>query len=518
MKKLKGKRVILYIRVSTTDQKYFGNSLSNQLSMLQEFCKKNGIIIVQEFIEDYSGKNFNRPEFIKLHKYARENKQNIDYVLVYKWDRFSRDVLETMNMKATFDKLDIEINCPEQWINHEDPNQFLMFLINIGVPEVDNRIRAGRTIEGIRSNQKSGRWVSSQPKGYISGRDAFGKVLMQPDPNTAHLITSLFKDYALGIYSQNELRALPEYKGLNLTASNISRMLKQVAYAGQIRVKAYKSEPEIIVDALHEPLVTIEVFNKVQVQLNKKSRYKQKAKTINPNFPLRGHLICCRCGKNLTGSSSKGQAGAKYSYYHCNTKKGCNERVRIADAHKAVDDYLIKINPNSEVCDLFERILAEKYENTQTTNKELVKKFEADKNKLISKDEKLLNALLNETISDSTYKGEHIKIEHKIIELDVDISKLNTHQNETMKFVKYGIHFFKNMNHFFESADVTIKQKLLSSIFREKLIFENKRYRTPKLNKGIEFIFNSTKHLESVKTKNGRLSFDNLPLGTRGGT
>lgn len=265
-------------------------------------------------------------------------------------------------------------------------------------------------------------------------------------------------------------------------------------------------------------LVTMEVFNKVQVQLRKNRRYVQKEKAINPYFPLRGHLKCCRCGENLTGSSSKGQAGAKYSYYHCNTKKRCNERIRIADAHTSMKEYLSKLTPSNEISDLFERIMEDKYENTQTTNKEIVKKFEADKHKLISKDEKLLNALLNETISDTVYKGEHIKIEQKLLELDVDISNLNTHQNETMKFVKYGIHFFKNMNIFFESADITIKQKLLSSIFCEKLIFENKSYRTPKLNKGIEFIFNNIKHLEGIKTKNGKLSLDNLPLGTRGGT
>jgi len=237
MIKLKGKRAILYIRVSTSDQKDFGNSLSNQSRMLKEFCETNGIFIVKLFEEDYSAKNFNRPEFSKLLNFSEENKNNIDLLLIYKWDRFSRDVLETLNMKSKFDKFGIEINCPSQWVNHEDPNQLIMFLINIGVPEVDNRNRRDRTIEGIRNNQKSGRWVSSQPKGYISGRDVFGKVLMKPDPNTADLISSLFSDYAGGNYSQNELRKLPKYKSLNLTTSNLSRILKQIAYAGKIKLK-----------------------------------------------------------------------------------------------------------------------------------------------------------------------------------------------------------------------------------------------------------------------------------------
>ena len=43
---------------------------------------------------------------------------------------------------------------------------------------------------------------------------------------------------------------------------------------------------------------------------------------------------------------------------------------------------------------------------------------------------------------------------------------------------------------------------------------ENK-YRTPDLNKGLELICRNIKALDSVKNKNGRLSFDNIPLSTQ---
>ena len=71
---------------------------------------------------------------------------------------------------------------------------------------------------------------------------------------------------------------------------------------------------------------------------------------------------------------------------------------------------------------------------------------------------------------------------------------------------------------FYSNADVITKQKLLCSIFSSKLIFENKNYRTPKLNKGFNFIYQNIRELERIKTKNGRESFDNLPLCTQGGT
>ena len=87
-----------------------------------------------------------------------------------------------------------------------------------------------------------------------------------------------------------------------------------------------------------------------------------------------------------------------------------------------------------------------------------------------------------------------------------------------MEFIKFGIYVIKNIGNFFEKATVNTKQKLISSIFKEKLVFDNEKYRTPILNKGIEIISQSISVLEGFKNKNGRLSFDNLPLCTRDGT
>ena len=87
-----------------------------------------------------------------------------------------------------------------------------------------------------------------------------------------------------------------------------------------------------------------------------------------------------------------------------------------------------------------------------------------------------------------------------------------------MEFIKFGIHVIKNIGNFFEKAKVNTKQKLISSIFKEKLVFDNEKYRTPTLNKGVELISKSISLLEGLENKNGRLSFDNLPLCTRDGT
>jgi site-specific DNA recombinase len=82
MNNLQGKKAILYRRVSTTDQKEFGNSLNAQQGSLRDFCEKNSMTISKEFQEDCSAKNFNRPEWQNLYKFAKKTKIKL---IIYYW-------------------------------------------------------------------------------------------------------------------------------------------------------------------------------------------------------------------------------------------------------------------------------------------------------------------------------------------------------------------------------------------------------------------------------------------------
>ena len=518
MKNLNGKTAVLYRRVSTTEQKDYGMSLSNQSDRLGEFCDRNNIDIIQDFEEDYSAKNFNRPVFAEMLKFISENKKRIDYLLIYKWDRFSRNTMEAMNMISQFKGFGVEVNCSDQWVNHDDPNQLIMLLLNLGIPEVDNMVRKDRTIEGTRNNLKEGRWVYSQPKGYKKGKDELGKVLMKPDPKTAPLITELFTDFSLGIYSQNIIRKLPKYKELNLSKSGVSRILNQIVYSGQIKVPAYKDESEFIVDAIHKPLVSKELFNKVQIELQNRKRIKNKPIKQNELLPLRGFLKCNCCDSNLTGSGSKSKTGKKHYYYHCNPRKGCNERYRAETAHESLNKIFKKLKPDKDVCELFELVLKDKFENSEKSNKTLIESLSKKIERVRNRKNSLLDKFIDESISKEVYSNKDKELSNEIIDYENQISQLNNYEKDTKKFIDYGLYVLKNLSSFFNNAKVLTKQKILSSIFKEKLVFKDEEYRTPILNFGIELIYKSINVLEDNLNKNGRQSFDYLPLSTRGGT
>jgi predicted site-specific integrase-resolvase len=85
IKNLTDRKIVIYARVSTSNQK---DDLINQVKFLQDFVNAKGII-VNEIIQDIgSGLNYNRKKWNKLIEEVMENK--IDTIIVTHKDRFVR--------------------------------------------------------------------------------------------------------------------------------------------------------------------------------------------------------------------------------------------------------------------------------------------------------------------------------------------------------------------------------------------------------------------------------------------
>ena len=487
MRHLEGKRAVLYSRVSTSDQRQFGNSLIVQQTRLEDFCNKHSIKIVFVFTEDCSAKDFNRPEFQKLDKFVRTNKATVDFVFVLKWDRLSRNLGDGLNIIKEYLAFGVEINAIDEWRDYSNPMEYFSSILSLGMSEFDNILKSSRTVDGNRMAIKEGRYPHSKPIGYIAGTNVVGKHLMEPTTE-AHLITSLFEDFASGIYSQSELVRGFKYKELSLTRSKITRILTNIVYTGKIPLKAYKEEPAVLIDGAHKALITMDLYNKVQHQIAKRSgRTLVKAKS-NLYFPLRGFLECKQCGENITGSASTGKTGAKHYYYHCQAKKGCKERFKAKDAHDLITRALKQIKPEAVVCDLFKVILDDKVKSSNNSTHKQLLKLEQEIIKHEQNKETILTLLMDKTIDADTYKLRNEKIAEQMTELNVQKLTLEVCEKDISKLIEFGVYLFKNLDSFFEQGTTKTKQKILSSILDEKLIFDEDNYRTPKLKEVISLI------------------------------
>ena len=83
---------VIYCRYSSDSQTE--QSIEGQLRVCNEYAKSNDIVILDTYIDRaMTGTNDNRPDFQRM---IRDSAKRIfGYVLVYKFDRFSRNKYET---------------------------------------------------------------------------------------------------------------------------------------------------------------------------------------------------------------------------------------------------------------------------------------------------------------------------------------------------------------------------------------------------------------------------------------
>ena len=108
-----------------------------------------------------------------------------------------------------------------------------------------------------------------------------------------------------------------------------------------------------------------------------------------------------------------------------------------------------------------------------------------------------------EVISDDLFKKHTNNIDKDLSEKRNELLNLNDYQKDLSEYISYGLKLIQNLETLFENGNVNIKNKLLSSIFEEKIEFDGKKYRTPKFKEGFGFIYQNISELQMVKKEKG---------------
>ena len=91
--------------------------------------------------------------------------------------------------------------------------------------------------------------------------------------------------------------------------------------------------------------------------------------------------------------------------------------------------------------------------------------------------------------------------------IDEDISNLQKQIEGVLTSIRtnlnpkleYSMCLINNLDRYFEDAPIEIKQRLLSSMFPEKVEFDGKTFRTTKYNAVLDLIYKETNQLRGIK-------------------
>ncbi len=352
----------LYVRVSTDEQKRKGYSLPEQEDRLLKYCEYNNINVKGIFKEDYSAKNFNRPEWKNLVATIRkERKVEENSILFVKWDRFSRNIQNAYEMIGILRKYNAMVMAIDQPIDLTIPESSVMLAVYLSVPEAENIRRALNTANGIRRAKQMGRYPNKAPIGFVNLTTSDGKKLIAPKQPEAKIIKWTFLQLAKNIYKLEEIRKIANIKGLGCSRSNFSKLIRNPVYCGVIRVKLNANECQTI-KGIHEPLISEAVFYEVQEVINTKRKITRKTDELKNMFFLTGHLNCPICCSKIYGSFSRGSK-KRYPYYHCHHK--CKTRINASILNDNYKRKLQQLELNDGVVELFSHILNNCNTNTQ---------------------------------------------------------------------------------------------------------------------------------------------------------
>ena len=115
---------IIYARYSSDAQRE--ESIEGQIRECTEFAKRNGIIILNTYIDRaFSAKTDNRPKFQRMIKDS--NKHLFDVIIVWKLDRFARNRYDSAHYKAILRRNGVKVVSATEPIS-EDSTGILLAL------------------------------------------------------------------------------------------------------------------------------------------------------------------------------------------------------------------------------------------------------------------------------------------------------------------------------------------------------------------------------------------------------
>lgn len=469
------KKSVSYYRISTQDQSRY--SLSGQKEAIENYCLKNDIQILSAFEENgESAKNFNRTSWLQLEAFIKSRHKEIDYLIVYKYDRFSRNLTEALSM---IDKLEkkyniIVLSVLENLGVHPKSPMFIFFrtqlLLNANTEL--NYIKE-RTKFGMVNGAKQGRHLHTAPFGYKNERDENNKPIITVVPEKAYLVQEAYRLFVGGL-TLEQVRQTLRPEGLKMEGNSaMQRLLSNPVYAGLIKVPEHYDDPETFTDGLHQAIVDKSIWWQAQALLDGKAQPKL---IFNEEVPLRG-VLHCHCGRLLTAGNSKGRT-RHYWYYvnNCEHKQNLSANKLHAQFEQILDEFSLTDGQISYMVDR----AAKNVEQALRDRKGQINAKEGALKKVLanleSLEEKYLGA--SQEIDRATYLKWAARWESDKATLEQELSDLKGGDKAKWDKFNENLYQLKDITHLYNIGDIQSKQAFCRVCFDGTLAYENGSYRT----------------------------------------
>ena len=505
--KYKNYRYFIYARKSTESDDRQIQSIDDQIHRLKMLAIELDLTVAGIFTESKSAKRpNNRPEFEKMMEQIANGEA--DGILCWKLDRLSRNPIDSGQLQWLLQQGELKaIRTIERFYLPED--NVLVFNVETGMANQYILDLSKNVKRGLESKLRKGIFPNRPPLGYLNAHDPnTGENIIVNDLERYELVKDMWNYMLSGNYTPPQLikimndkwkirtRESRKRKSKKLSRSGIYRMLTNIFYAGIIESKGIQYIGN------HEPMVTLDEFNRVQYLLGKSGKSKAKIR----QFPFTGLIFCASCGGTITAETktklikSTGKI-KQFSYYHCTKRKTdreCSEKhfLRANELEQQFGETLKNI---TIVSNFREKALKQVQEmsSRDTSRSSGMYDIQLDSLKEYNKQlDTLLELRLREQIGNKEYEAKRKELVQKIVSLK---SKIQETEERAKRWREIAIKIF-NYTTFamenFDYGDIQIKKEIVRSLGSNYTLHDGKLML--KLSSWFTEIKNCYPHLEQL--------------------
>ncbi len=459
------KKCYIYTRVST-EMQVDGYSLDAQKEKLKKYAEYQDMVIMGEYSDTGSGKNLaGRPDFQKMLANIEQQKDKVDFVLVFKLSRFGRNAADVLTSLQLMQDYGVNLVCTEDGIDSSKDSGKLMISVLSAVAEIERENILVQTMAGRKEKARGGEWNGGfAPYGYDL-KD--GKLVIAKEESK--VIKAIYNQFATtnkGINAiaaylndSNEYQKKKRQNGTldAFSASFVKGVLDNPVYMGKIafgrrkteKIQGERNQSHIVkqkefpvYNGIHEAIVSEELWQAVQEKRKITGfKYEKKYSLDHANI-LSGILRCPLCGAAMYGNvnrkkKSDGTYYKDYYYYACKHRMRVNGHIcgyKKQWGQAKIDDAVAEVITKLVQNEKFEKAIRDKI-NSKIDTAELEVELENLK-KLHRQTEgaktKLAQQIDSLNIMDSLYERKYEDMQDRLDQLYEKLDSIEIEMDEVV--------------------------------------------------------------------------------------
>jgi site-specific DNA recombinase len=343
-------KYFLYARKSSESEDRQVASIDSQIENMKQDAEREHLAIIDVLSEAQSAKAPGRPVFSRMIERIRRGEAQ--GVICWKLDRLARNPVDGGQVSWMLQQgLITHIRTHER--DYYSTDNVLMMSVEFGMANQYVRDLSASVKRGLTDKAKRGWYPVQPPLGYLNDRTpAKGQRTIMKDPERFAVVRKIFDHMLAGAYTAPRVLqiatnqwALRTRRGRKLSESNIYDLLGNPFYYGMFE---FPRGSGLWYRGAHEPMITPEEYDGIQVLLGRKGRPRSKGH----NFAFTGTMQCVECGAAVTAEEKfkypKNGKIHHYIYYHCTKRKkpdctepSLEEKGLLSQITEIVDRFMI---------------------------------------------------------------------------------------------------------------------------------------------------------------------------------